>query len=172
MAALAVLAVPIAALAYLRPLSTPPAQLQLRGKGELAIASWDPRATARGGQLDIFDGGEKVVVGLLAGQSSLTYTPHSVAIEVQLTTDGGAGQPQQESARLITEVHPLPSNPTPGASKSAEPDAVARDPSAAGRLGSEIAALEEESSQLRQSVAEGRSRMALLQKTVASLTHR
>jgi len=158
---LAVLAVPIATLAYLRPPSTPPAQLQLRGQGELAIVSWNPRATAHGGQLEIFDGGKKTVMGVLPGQSSLTYAPHSVAIEVQLTTDGAAGQPQQESARLITEVHPSRAE-----SESAQPG-----PPAAERVRAEVAALEEESNRLRQSITQGHTRIARLEQAIASLTH-
>lgn len=162
LAACAVLAGPIAALAYLRPLAAPPARLQLRGDGELAIMSWDLRSTARGGQMVIFDGGEKTVVSLLPDQSSLTYAPQSVAIEVQLTADNGAGQLQEESARLITDGRPRPR----------EPAAESESAGAADRLHSEIAGLEEETNQLRESLVQGTTRIARLQKTIAALIRR
>ncbi len=156
------LAGPIAALAYLRPLAAPPARLQLRGNGDLAVISWDPRSTARGGKMVIFDGSEKIVVSLLPNQSSLTYAPQSVAIEIQLTTDSGASQSQEESARLVTNGHPRPREPAGESEASTTAD----------RLRGEIAGFEEESVHMRESLVQGQSRIARLQKTIARLVQR
>lgn len=144
-------AIPLAALAYFRPLASPPIQLQLRHSGEAVAISWNPRATARGGQLEVLDGSNRSAkFDVPPGQSSVSYAPRGNILQVRMTVETALGQPLQESAFLAVE----PVSPSPR--RSVAP----------------IEPLEAEVSELRQSLESGRERISDLQARIAKLTGR
>lgn len=94
-AALVALGLPVAALAYLRPvLPAPPLGLQAREEsGELHI-SWNPGQAA---VLAIKDGGERIAVLVPPDEAKITYQPNSREIEIGLTAAEASQHPRRET---------------------------------------------------------------------------
>ncbi|HXP83335.1 MAG TPA: hypothetical protein VN841_01365 [Bryobacteraceae bacterium] len=156
------LAIPLAGLFYFRPPSPPPIELRLKPAGDTVAISWNPAAAARGGGLEIRDGAAGAKLDLRPGQSSLSYAPHGGRLEVRLTADSGDGPAQLDSAVLTLDEPRQPVAPRQSAAPS--PDS--------SELRFEIAALEAQASELRESLGQGGERMARAQKIVDKLTHR
>lgn len=154
-AAVVFLAIPLAGLAYLKPLSPAPVHLRLAPAGSVVSISWNAPALPRGGVLEILDGSDSVKVDIGPRQSSLSYAPRSGRLEVQMTIDSGTGPEVLDSAMLA--MQPLPSS---------------QPPPNTGALDQQIATLESEAGQLHESLDSGRARIALLQKALNQLTRR
>ena len=144
-AAIAALAVlPVAALAYFRPLLPPPALglLAREQDGQLRV-SWQP---GRYAILEIGDGGERISFPVPPLESSMTYARSSGEVEIRLIPVVGS---RPESARF---VGPAPQG------------------DAEQKLRAQIARLNAEAAGLRQRTAANRSRIAELETAIARLT--
>jgi hypothetical protein len=147
--AAAILAIPIAGLAYLVPLLPPPglALAVQEREGQLMI-TWNPRSVSAGAQIEISDGVERSVIPLWPGQSSATYGVRNGDVEVSLTSNRG----NYESARFLTR--PV------GLRPSVEVQATR----------AEVAQLESQLQQLRRTAEQGRARIKNLDRLIGRLT--
>jgi hypothetical protein len=143
---LALVTLPVAALAYLRP-AFPQAPRSLRvqeDQNQLTI-SW---AAGRQAILQIEDGTERTAVTVPPDQSNATYVRRTGEVQISLIPlDGEPGR--RESARFVG--HPPPAPP-------------------AGQLASEIAQSSAEADGLRAEALATRERIASLQKAIGRLT--
>jgi len=133
------LAVPVGAFAYLRPLlPSLPMALSLREDAGQLVIGWTAGALTEGGRLEIRDGSERTILLLPADASSATYGLQGGDVEVRLSTDTRMGRTHWEQARFATK--------TP------------RKASESSTLQDRIGALTLEAEELRQSLAVGQAR--------------
>jgi hypothetical protein len=151
---IALIMLPMGALAYLRPVlpQRPPAPLSLRVQeegGQLQISQLHIRWTSGGHAiLEIVDGAERTAVTVPPDQSNATYVRRSS--EVQISLIHLDGEPaRRESVHFVGQ--PLPALPT-------------------GPLASEIEQSRTEADGLRAEAAATRARIASLQQAISRLT--
>jgi hypothetical protein len=151
MACAGLLAVPVGALAYLRPLlPSLPMVLSLREEAGQLVIGWNPGALTEGGRLEIRDGSERTILLLPADASSATYGPQGGDVEVRLSTDTRMGRTHWEQARFATKAP--------------------RKPSESSTLQDRIDALTLEAEELRQSLTSGQARTKELTTKLAAAT--
>jgi len=152
----AFLAIPLAAVAYFRPLASTPVQLQLRQAGEAVAISWNPAASAHGGRLEILDGLNRTQVDVGPDQSSLTFAPRSGSLEVRMTAVANQGPARLETATLTLDRLVMP----------------AERPLMSSELPAQIELLDRKASQLRELLETRHKRIDGLQKSIDRLTGR
>ena len=146
------LAVPVGAFAYLRPLLPHlPIALALREEAGQLVIGWNAGALMEGSRLEISDGSERTILLLPADTSSATYGPHGGDVEVRLTTGARMGGAHWEAARFISKT----------------PRRVAPLSSA---LSERIGALTREAQKLRRSLADRQARTKELGAKLAAVT--
>ncbi len=140
------LVVPVAALAYLRPLLSQPAiELDLRQVSGQLVIGWNPRAVAQGGRLDIVDQGNHRFVPVSQGTSSATYAVAGRGdLEVRLVTGSSEGSAHWTGVRFVQSA-------APPRFKESEAE-----------VAGQVAALEGEARALRKSIAARTARVAEL----------
>ena len=104
--AVALLAGPMAAFAYLQPLmSRPPLELALRETNGQLVVQWDGSATrGPGAQLEITGAEGRTVLPVAPGMASVTYAARSADVEVALYTEDRSGRVHWTSARFLPPV--------------------------------------------------------------------
>jgi len=138
---------PIAALAYLRPmLPPPPLALAVSEQSGQLLIRWNGNAIGEETKLEVTDNGEHLTVPLSTLQTSATYVPRGSDIDVRLITMNRNGTARWQVARFVRS-----SNPPPAIHQG---------------LTDRVKALEDEADALKETLAERRSRTdALLKKT-------
>lgn len=145
----ALLAVPVGAFAYLRPLLPHlPLALALREEAGQLVIGWSAGAVTEGGRLEIRDGSERTILMLPANTTSATYGLQGRDVAVLLSTDTRSGEAQWEESRFATK--------TP------------RRASESSALRDRIGALTLEAQQLRKSLDDGRARTKQLEAEMAA----
>jgi hypothetical protein len=146
------LAVPVGAFAYLRPLLPHlPIALALREEAGQLVIGWNAGALMEGSRLEIDDGSERTILLLPADTSSATYGPHGSDVEVRLTTATRMGGAHWEAARFMTKTPRRASPPS-------------------GALQDRIGALTREAQKLRRSLADRQARTKELGAKLAAAT--
>jgi len=146
----ALLAIPLAGLAYFTPLlPTPTIALAVDEREGQLVTTWNARAVSSGSQIEIRDGAERTVMPLAAGQSSTTYRVRDGDLEVSINTSHGS-----ETARFITRPAPAPGR------QETEQTRV------------QVADLEEQLQQLREAGRQGSARIRELNGQMVRLTGR
>jgi hypothetical protein len=103
------LAIPVAGLAYLRPLLPHlPIALALREEAGQLVIGWNAGAVTEGSRLEIQDGSDRTILMLASGTSSATYGLQGDDVEVRLTTDARMGGAYWEAARFVTKTRRRP----------------------------------------------------------------
>jgi hypothetical protein len=106
LAAAIALGIPLGALAYLRPLLPAPLNLQFAERNGQVLLSWNPAAETDGGELEILDGGKRILAVLGPGQSHATYTVQTGDIIATLRANPDRGPVRSQSVRVFAQPAP------------------------------------------------------------------
>jgi hypothetical protein len=98
------LAAPVAAFAYLRPLFPSPIELSLRETNGQLVIQWDRNATTPDAFLEITEAEGRTRLPVPLGSSSVTYAARSGDVEILLSTPTRSGRVHWTSARFVPPV--------------------------------------------------------------------
>jgi hypothetical protein len=147
-AATVLLAIPLCAFAYLRPLLPERLNVQLAERNGQLVVSWNPQADTAGGQLEVLDGSKRTAVTLLAGQSHATFPIRSGDMLATVRTNPDHGPDRSETAHLVSQS----TAPVPNLEGE--------------RVREKVSLLEIEADSLRKSVEENEARIAQLNRSI------
>jgi hypothetical protein len=94
------LAIPLGAVAFLRPLLPQPLALSLKEEAGHILITWNPRASLEGGKLEIADGARMSVLNIRPWQRTATLQPLNREVTVTVASNPSLGRYLSETATL------------------------------------------------------------------------